>query len=252
VETERMSRVSEPRVLLFAIGGLLFAGQAAWSAEPIDDAAALFSDATGQRAAAAIQAIAQRYHIDLRVETFAQVPGERAAQYYEAKTAVGRGRFFTRWAHDQAAAERVDGIYVLICKDPLHVRVVTNPTAPGRPSSFSDRECSELQKRLDDAFRRQHYDAGLLEGIDFVRDQLEVDSRGSAWPCIGGIVLGAGALWTLLSLLNAKLRSSRPESEPVIVTQNVLLGGTLGAMGSYWMSPSLFAGSGWANRSTQV
>src|SRR5205807_4780773 len=70
----------------------------------------------------------------LLIETFPGVLPEDAERV-EAMNKEERGRFFHDWAGRRVAAEKVHGIYILVCRQPSHFQLVVS--ADTRPT-FDD------------------------------------------------------------------------------------------------------------------
>ncbi len=66
--------------------------------------------------------IQKKYHKDLLIETFATVPPDKTDAFGKMDKPA-RAKFFQSWANDRAKKERVEGVYVLILKQPGHVQV---------------------------------------------------------------------------------------------------------------------------------
>src|SRR5262249_33757155 len=99
-----------------------------------DDRAKLFSSTAIQEAATAIDELREQYHKDLRIETFAKVPLTRDPLGTVKKMDdAARERFFTHWAVMDARKAYMDGVFVLICKEPLEVRVVVQFRGSSHP-----------------------------------------------------------------------------------------------------------------------
>jgi uncharacterized membrane protein YgcG len=155
-----------PCTLPLAIAGLL-AGKTDPVVRQVKDAAGLFSPAARSQAGAAIKDIKQRYRIDLVIESFAVVPPSQADQL----KALGRAKFFSTWAVARAAELKVDGIYILICKTPGHLQIVTGKATQSKAFTIADRE--KLRDLLISSFRAKAFDKGLSDGIALVRERLE-------------------------------------------------------------------------------
>src|SRR4029079_4921908 len=83
--------------------------------------------------------------------------------------ATVKGRFFANWAVERARMEGVNGIYVLITREPGHVEVaVGNQTH----TVFPNEERHRLSQLLLTHFRNKEYDAGLLAAVKDVRSVL--------------------------------------------------------------------------------
>src|SRR5947209_2524075 len=102
------------------VGWLLAAGPACAQnrspARKVLDEAGMFSPAAMQKANEEIADINRLYHKDLLVETVTSAPADIKSVDPKNKSAMQR--YFESWAIRRAENERVDGVYVLICKDP--------------------------------------------------------------------------------------------------------------------------------------
>ena len=76
----------------------------------IQDAAGFFGPEAIATAEQQIATIHQKFSKDLRVETYARLPPDRANQYAPEK----RTEFFATWAYQRAKALGLDGVMVLI------------------------------------------------------------------------------------------------------------------------------------------
>jgi hypothetical protein len=133
----------------------------------VRDDAGFFKPETITAANEIISAIKQENKIDLLVETFLHVP---RGKENEAANPDTKARFFTEWA-DQRVRE-IGGIhvYVLICKEPSYIKVVTdNQTAKRFPPEDRD----HLDKLLVASFHNKKYDDGLLEGLRYIQSTLK-------------------------------------------------------------------------------
>src|SRR5207245_1509294 len=103
----------------------LLAVELAGAAPPeVSDAAGFFSAAAVSQANTGIQEIKQLYKKDLHVETFKAVPADLAEQLKK-----DRNKTFATWAENQAVKNKIDGVYVQVCKEPAHLEVyVDNAT----------------------------------------------------------------------------------------------------------------------------
>src|SRR5262249_42313189 len=121
------------------------------------------------------------------IETFATVP-ENLAKDVNLQDKEERTKFFEKWARDRAREEDVNGISILICKEPPHIQVeVGNHT---REKAFTLKDRDELAKGLIGKFREKKYDEGLLDTVSFVAKRLKANGAKS-----GVMVPGEGAEW---------------------------------------------------------
>ncbi|MBI1917487.1 MAG: TPM domain-containing protein [Planctomycetes bacterium] len=139
------------------------------------DDGGFFSADTMRKALAGIAEMRQRYGKDLVVETFKEIPAERKKDY----KADDRNRFFEAWAKDRLKALSVDGIYVLVCREPPHLQVIVGDEA--RKKAFTAEDRKQLAELLLKLFRVRKYDEGLLEAVKLVEARLKanVGEKGS-------------------------------------------------------------------------
>ena len=116
-----------------------------------------------------IHDIARKFNKDFLVETFNTVPGDQAARV-KAMSNMEREQFFGNWASDRADAAVVNGVYLMVCKDPGHLQVLV--AGNGR-EALDGAFQKKLREQLLAAFRNKKFDEGLLEAVATVRERLE-------------------------------------------------------------------------------
>src|SRR5262249_22103672 len=103
-------------------------------------------------------------------ETYAELPPDRA-KGVDLQDASARNKLFTAWAAERQKAAGIDGITVLVCKRPETLRVVTGPETAQKWFSASDRD--KLAAILLAKLNAKEFDAGLEEGLSFIRQRLQ-------------------------------------------------------------------------------
>ena len=137
-------------------------------APEVKDEGKFFSPEAVKKANKVIREIARRYGQDLFIDTVPSVPGDQAEKV-KTMAPAERKKFFRNWATDRAQAAVVDGIYILVCKEPGHAEIVYTNL---RVSSVFPREATaKLDELLLKQFHDKHYDEGLLQAVEFVRDR---------------------------------------------------------------------------------
>jgi uncharacterized membrane protein YgcG len=137
-------------------------------APEIKDSAGFFKPEAVGKANKDIREIARSYDRDVLIETFPAIPGGDS-QRVKGLSVPEREKFFANWASDRADAAVVNGIYILVCKEPAHLQVVVTE----KSRDVFDREAkSKLRGILLKNFREKHYDQGLQDAIQFIRDKL--------------------------------------------------------------------------------
>lgn len=149
--------------------GLVATGNQAWAAvAEVRDEAHFFSADAVSQANDRIKEIKQRFKKDLLIETVRQVPESKKDDANSSDEKV-KGRFFTNWAIERAKAEGVNGIYVLITREPGHIEVVVGNQTQ---AVFSKEERHRLSQLLLTHFRQKDYDDGLNAAVKDVRSVL--------------------------------------------------------------------------------
>ena len=139
----------------------------------VHDEAGFFSPDAIAKADELIKDIKRDAQKELVIETFKSAPTDKRDEPNSADPKV-KDRFFDDWAVRQAQDEQVNGIYVLICKEPPYIKpAVGNQTR----REFSDEDRNRLGEILVDRFKKKEYDDGLLEAVRFVRSSLK-DANG--------------------------------------------------------------------------
>ena len=164
-------RRSHPAACVAALAaGLVLTGYAGAVAPEIKDEAKFFKPEVVKKANADIREIMRKYGRDLLIETFPTPPGDKAeADKVKAMSAEERTRFFQKWATERATDAVVNGVYILVCKEPAHVRVVVTPKAH---SVFDKAFEEKLSAALLKNFREKQFDEGLQEAVRLVREKL--------------------------------------------------------------------------------
>src|SRR2546423_1351318 len=101
----------------------------------IKDEGKFFSADAVRKSDQRIKEIKEQSGNDLLIETFAEIPADRKKDY----KAEDRNRFFEAWAKDRLKALGVDGVYVLVCREPAHFHVLVSEEARKKAISTEDR-----------------------------------------------------------------------------------------------------------------
>lgn len=152
----------------------------------IQDAAGFFSQDAIRTAERQIAEMHQKFAKDLRIETYARIPADRIDQYRPEK----RNEFFATWAHQRARALGLDGVIVLICKDPSFLQVEAGERTRQRAFTVANRD--HMRDLLVTAFKQQRFDEGVLQAVSYFGKTLQanlgepgIGSRPSVAPAPG-------------------------------------------------------------------
>lgn len=105
------------------------------------------------------------------VETFAEIPADKKGGYEPAKKA----EFFKTWVDERARARKVDGIYILICKEPTYLEVTAG--AETRKKAFPSADVDRLAQLMLQRFRKREFDAGLTDGAAFALKTMQANLK---------------------------------------------------------------------------
>jgi hypothetical protein len=134
----------------------------------VRDGGKFFSEEAIRKANDDIRAIARKYDREILVETFREPPDGKAEKV-AAMSAEERARFFREWANDRARAAKVNGLYVLICREPSHLYLESVGSAR---KVLDEAYTKKIVEKVLVKFREKKYDEGLDTAIDMVRDRL--------------------------------------------------------------------------------
>ncbi|HZT83604.1 MAG TPA: hypothetical protein VFA26_25460 [Gemmataceae bacterium] len=226
------------RALPLALAGCLFAAPPAFAfPTPIDDQTGLFGADALEEAADIAREARRDYGVELLFDLVRSVPADRARQV-KSMNSRNRDRFFARWAEERAKEEGLDGILVLVCREPYAVKVYVTPSAR---DAFSERDGEHLRRVLVDHFERgpkdrTQFDKGLVEGARYVRDTLAARNpegrQGAArfdWWWVAWVLGGILVVWMVAVGARAWLRRDQPPAPPVLPEPAPGLPGTVTA-----------------------
>jgi hypothetical protein len=155
------------------ISSLLALGlSSAWAVypPPVKDEAKFFKPETLEKAGKKIHDIYRQYRKDLVVETLPAIPSDQEKKFKE----VGKARFFSSWAERRVDELGVNGIYVLIVRDPKYVQIGEDERTRNKSFPLSAR--NKLRDTMVRLFSGDKFDDGLLAGLDFVESTLKAHS----------------------------------------------------------------------------
>ncbi len=128
------------------------------------DDAKFFAEEAWKKVQPAAEKLLKEKDIDLLIETFA-TPPKLDEDKVKAMTVTEREKFFKEFALERCKAEKLSGVYIVICKSPGFVYIeITNPAS--FPSGFG----AKLTKVILTAFKDKKNDAGLTDGVQLVME----------------------------------------------------------------------------------
>jgi uncharacterized membrane protein YgcG len=182
----RRRRISPPSfcraapMLLLGLALLLSPAfsSAARAVEPkVRDNAKFFSDDAWKKALARIEQIHEKFGKDLAIDTLPIIPEPQQTPYANVKDdPEKRVAFFDDWARQRERELNVDGVYVMIIKQPPHLQVVFAKNTQ-REGMFTQANADQLRDILVGEFKEQRYDDALGKAVDYVQRSFEENKR---------------------------------------------------------------------------
>ena len=165
----------------------------------IRDNAGFFSTRAKTEALKNIGEIGRRFNKDLVVETFSEIPHD-IKQGVDLNNKTALSRLYEQWAEKQAKQQRVNGIYILLLKEPAHLHVLVGNDTQRNAFTLKDRDA--LVTLMLAKLRNKQNDSALLEGVTYVNATMRshLPDRGRA-PATGRNVRAPSSSHWLLTIL---------------------------------------------------
>lgn len=167
-------------LFLPALAATLLLGTAgARAAGGIQDDGAFFSEFAKVNATGTINDVSARLHKDIAVQTFATVPEDmKATVIHPDKAATNRG--FSQWAEQLARTKKVNGVFILLVKQPAHLQVVVGTDTQRQAFTLTDRVT--LIQRMLEQLRNKKNDDALIDAVNFISTTMSAHRNGAAGP----------------------------------------------------------------------
>lgn len=169
------SRLTFLALTLLALGGLASAA--------VEDRAAFFSSGARSKANQRIADIEKTYGKSLAVETFTAMPDD-VQKSINLEGPSNTNRVYVDWATRQARAKNVNGIYVLLVKNPSHLQAIVGKDTAQRAFTTQDRDA--LVSLMLGKLKAKQNDAALLDGVEFVASTLRAHAPARNGSAVGG------------------------------------------------------------------
>ena len=235
---------------LLLLPGLLLAAN-------IRDEAKLFTPDGVKKAQQIIDQLQKTHKSELFIETFAKAEDPESAK----KENKDRAQYFQKWAADRYKELKVDGVYVLICKEPAYVQVASGKKMEAK--GFDSKKRTELANLMTEQFKKKEFDAGLLAVVNEVNKTLQTKGLAAkpgteratestvapeipawtSWLCIGLMVLLG--VWLVIGLIRAFSGAGQAVGQPAGGGGffSSLLGGLVGAAAGMYLYNTFFGSS---------
>ena len=144
----------------------------------VQDDAGFFSADAVSKANQTIDRIKREHGKDLRIETYRQIPSNLQSDFQR----LGKNAFYEQWAQQRGQALKLDGMLILITREPSRIQIQVGRAT--RERAFVQRDRDELTNILASNFKARRYDDGLTQAAEFVYrrlgENLGPESRGAA------------------------------------------------------------------------
>lgn len=233
----------------------------------VRDSGDFFSEAAIKEATRTISEIETKFRKDLVVETFPDIP-EETKRGVDLSDKRALNKMFEQWTVKEAKQSRVNGVYILISKEPAHLQIVVGNDTQNKAFTLKDRE--NLANLMLSKLRAKKNDEALLECVQFVSTTMAghlqpskrannvaspsvVSSRAlqteqaTPWGWIITAVLGIGAVWLIIGVLRS-IMGRGAGGQGMLPSAggggmfSSLLGGMFGAAAGMWLYDQ-FSGS---------
>lgn len=141
----------------------------------VRDEVHFFSADAAAQATQVIDQINQAHRRDLLVETFPEIPQKIPQNMKQDLEKEGKDKFFSTWAQTRALEQNVNGVYILVCKNPSRLQVAVGNVTERQLFTTADRD--ELAKKMLKSFREKQFDQGLLDGVRFVQQRMDAHDK---------------------------------------------------------------------------
>lgn len=132
--------------------------------------AGFFQSETVERANAILQSIKEDFGKDVVVETFASVP-EHSLKDVKKMTSRRMARWFHDWAQERSDMLGVDGVFILLCKQPPFAAVVVSDDLAER--GFSDTRRAAIARQLPTSgWASRSSDRKFLDALEQTRKEI--------------------------------------------------------------------------------
>ena len=142
------------------------------SASSVRDNGKFFTPEAIGQAENRIAQIRDKYHKDVVIETYAEIPENKKTAY----TAETKNQFYADWLRERADSEHLDGIFMLATKQPGHLQVGASKQILSA-GLFTRDDRDNVRDSMLGSFKRKEFDQGLLAGVNMIATALDEHSK---------------------------------------------------------------------------
>ncbi len=254
---------------LLGILAVLFCGTVASRAagSGILDNAGFFSEQAKSDASKVVAELERTLHQDIAIETFKEIPADLKTGV-NVQDKVALHHVFEQWASRQFKQKGVNGVYILLVKDPAHLQ--TNVGNNTQRVAFTLKDRDALVSMMTAKLHAHQNDEALRDGVNFIFATMKshapsrthtgtapvpMASRpaqssggGMGW-LIPAIIIGLVA-WVVIGIVRAITGRASGGSPMMGQTGggggflSSLVGGMFGAAAGMWMYDQFFSNHG--------
>jgi len=166
----------------------------------IRDNGGFFSARAKTEALRSIDEIGKRFRKDLVYETFSGIPQD-LKQDVDLSNKAAMSQFYEEWALKLAKQQRVNGIYILLVKEPPHLQILVGNDTQRTAFTLKDRDA--LRSLMLPKLHNKQNDDALLESVSFVSGTLQAHLPTRGRTSVGGhrVEAPSSSHWFLMALL---------------------------------------------------
>lgn len=219
------------------------------------DNGAFFSDSAKAEASRQLLDVGLRFKKEVVIETFKGVPDE-VSKGVNLQDRAAVNRMFEQWTLRQARQQRVNGIYILLSKEPSHLQVIIGDDT--QHTLFTPKDRTVLVDVMLARLRTKQNDEALLQGVNVIASSMKshvvarsrppVQNRAttaaedsSPWGWVIAAVLGFLAAWLVVGIIRSIFSGGGAASGTAPAPgsgggfMSSLLGGMFGAAAGMWL-----------------
>ena len=219
------------------------------------DNGAFFSDSAKAEANRQLLDVGLRFKKEVVIETFKTIPDD-VTKGVNLQDRAAVNRMFEQWTIRQARQQRVNGIYILLSKEPSHLQVIIGDGT--QQTLFTSKDRTVLVDVMLARLRTKQYDEALLQGVNVIASAMKshvvahsrpaVQNRATTatedsnpWGWVIAAVLGFLAAWLVVGIIRSIFSgggaaggtAAAPGSGGGFMSS--LLGGMFGAAAGMWL-----------------
>jgi len=257
--------LKHPKVIAlgFLFGTLFGTAIATAGTGGVRDNGDFFSEPAKKEATRKISEIETQFKKELVIETFTSIP-EEIKRGVDLADKPALNKMFEQWTVKEARQQKINGIYILISREPAHLQIVVGNDTQNKAFTLMDRD--NLVTLMRSKLRTKQNDEALLECVKFVSTTMashappstkanSVTSPSAAspvrasqteqaipWGWIITAVMGIGAVWLIVGVLRSFMGGRGATAGQGMMPGmggggmfSSLLGGMFGAAAGMWL-----------------